>query len=113
MELDSVLKVGPNVFELEILPKSKGLKNGRTSLKTMPREPQKKKLGGGVIKCQKPRHEVLLQMKSHNHPALISSHLCVSITMLIFLSNTGGYGQTIFFFFFLLKQFSGSCYLHP
>jgi hypothetical protein len=27
MELDSVLKVGPNVFELEILPKSKGLKS--------------------------------------------------------------------------------------
>lgn len=43
--------------------------------------------------------------------ALISSHLCVSITMLIFLLNTGGYGQTIFSF--LLKQFSGSCYLHP
>jgi hypothetical protein len=34
MELDSVLKVGPNVFELEILPKSKGLKIGRTRLKT-------------------------------------------------------------------------------
>jgi hypothetical protein len=46
MELDSVSKVGPNVFELEILPKSKGLKNGRTSLKTMPREPQKEKWGG-------------------------------------------------------------------
>lgn len=74
-------------------------------------ENHKRKSGGGVIKCQKPRHEVLLQMKSHNHPALISSHLCVSITMLIFLSNTGGYGQTIFFF--LLKQFSRSCYLHP
>jgi hypothetical protein len=41
--LDSVLKLGPNVFELEILEKSKGLKIGRTSLKTMPREPQKKR----------------------------------------------------------------------
>jgi hypothetical protein len=81
----------------------------------MPREPQKKKGVVGVIKCQKPRHEVLLQMKSHNHPSTdIFPLVCINNHANNFIKYVlEDMVKQFFFFFFLLKQFSGSCYLHP
>ncbi len=71
----------------------------------MPREPQKKR-GGGGYKVPKTKTWDSLTNEEPQPPSTdFFPPVCVSITMLIFLSNTGGYGQTIFFFFFLWKQF--------